>query len=124
VSIKYPLFAFEKDDQSMRLIEEEGRILSWHEAIDIENDEYVFWDANGGGVFIAVSVGAFKSKLKSVTSCPAAFPIQDAFILYAKTLGFPQAVAEGTPMDVWNRIQAELQGRPKKRSLLSKIFSD
>jgi hypothetical protein len=124
VSIKYPLFAFEKDDQSMRLIEDSSRILYHCEAIDIENDEYVFWDANGGGVSIAVAVGAFKSKLEGVTSCPAVFPVQDALILFAKTLGLPQAVTERAPMDVWNQIQAELQGRPKKRSFLSKMFSD
>jgi hypothetical protein len=49
----------------MRLIENESRILSHLEAIDIEGDEYIFWDANGGGVSVAVSVGAFKSKFES-----------------------------------------------------------
>ena len=76
MSVTYPLFAFEKDDKSMRLIENESRILSHLEAIDIENDEYVFWDASGEGVSVAVSVGAFKSKLESVTSRPSGFPIQ------------------------------------------------
>ncbi len=58
--VTYPLFAFEKDDKSMRLIENESRLLSNFEAIDIENNEYVFWDANGGGLSVAVSVGAFR----------------------------------------------------------------
>jgi hypothetical protein len=107
----------------MRLIEEEGLIVRQLEAIDIENDEYVFWDSNGDGVAVAVSVGAFKSKLKSVASCPPAFPLHDAFISYAKTLGLPEAVAEGMPMDVWQRIQAELESRPKKRNFFSKLFA-
>ena len=87
MSVIYPLFDFEKDDKSMRLIEDESRILSHLEAIDIENNEYVFWDASGGGLSVAVSVGAFKSKLESVTSCPPAFPILDAFKEYAMSLG-------------------------------------
>jgi len=97
VSVTYPLFAFEKDDKSMRLIENESRILSHLEAIDIENDEYVFWDASGEGVSVAVSVGAFKSKLESVTSRPSGFPIQDVLKAYTTSLGLSEAVAEGTP---------------------------
>lgn len=31
-------------------IEESSRILYHLEAIDIENEEYLFWDANGAGV--------------------------------------------------------------------------
>jgi hypothetical protein len=123
VEVTYPLFAFEKDDHSMHLIEDSHRILYHFEAIDIENDEYVFWDANGGGVSISVSVGAFKSKLVSVTSCPPAFPLHDAFVSYTKTLGLPESAAEGTPMDVLRMIHAELESRPKKRNFLSKLFA-
>ena len=123
MSVTYPLLVFEKDDKSMCLIENESRILSHLEAIDIEGDEYIFWDANGGGVSVAVSVGAFKSKLESVTSCPSVFPIQDAFKAYAVSLGLSEAITEGTPMDAWLRIQTELAQRPKKRSYLSRLFS-
>jgi hypothetical protein len=35
VAVTYPLFVFEKDDKSMRLIEDQGRILFHLEAIDI-----------------------------------------------------------------------------------------
>jgi hypothetical protein len=107
----------------MSLIESESRILSHLEAIDIGGDEYIFWDANGNGVAVAVSVGAFKSKLDSVSSCPSVFPIQDGFKAYAVSLGLSEAIAEGAPMDVWRRIQTELGQRPKKRSYLSKLFS-
>jgi len=123
VSVTYPLFAFEKDDKSMRLIENESRILSHLEAIDIENDEYVFWDASGEGVSVAASVGAFKSKLESVTSRPSGFPIQDVLKAYTTSLGLSEAVAEGTPTNAWMRIQTELGKRPKKRSYLSRVFS-
>lgn len=123
MSVTYPLFVFEKDEKSMLLVKEEGQILQQLEAIDIENDEYVFWDVSGGGVSVAVLVGAFKGKLKSVTSCSPAFPIRDAFISYARTLGLPEAIAEGAPVDVWRRIQTELDVRLRKRSFLSKLFS-
>jgi hypothetical protein len=123
MGVTYPLFAFAKDSQSMGLIEDSSRILGHCEGIDIENDEYVFWDTNGEGVSVAVSVGAFKSKLEGVTSCPPTFPLHDAFISYAKTLGLPEAVAEGTPMDVWRRIRTELESRPKKRNFFSKLFA-
>ena len=93
----------------MHLIESEDRILYHVEAIDIENDEYVFWDATGIGVEIGVSVGAFRSKLESVTSCQAPFPIQDAFKVVARSLELPESVADGVPEDVWNNIQSEVR---------------
>lgn len=109
MSVQYPIFAFGKDDQSMRLIESEDRILYDVEAIDIENDEYVFWDATGSGVRIGVSVGRFRSKLESVTSCQASFPIQDAFKAVARSLELPESVPDGAPEDVWNHIQSEVR---------------
>ena len=109
----------------MRLIESYSRIPYHLEAIDIENEEYVFWDANGAGVSVAVTpTTAFKTgKLESVKLCSPVFPIQDALKEYAKSLGLPEVVAEGPPMEAWGRIQKELAGRPKKRSFLSRLFS-
>lgn len=125
MSVTYPLFVFEKDDSSMRLVENESRILYHMEAIDIENDEYVFWDANGAGVSVAVTpTTIFKTrKLERVISSPPVFPLHDAFKLYAESLGIPDALAEGGPLDVWRRIQTELAGRPRKRGLIGRLFS-
>lgn len=106
----------------MRVIREGGEILRQLEGIDIQNDEYVFWDANGAGVSIVVSTGPFKTKLESVASCPPAFPIREAFTLYTKTLGIIDPVVEGAPTDVWNTIQAEVERGPGKRGILSKLF--
>ncbi len=50
MSFTYPVFVFEKDDSSMRLISAENEILSQLEAVDIENGEYVVWDGRGHGV--------------------------------------------------------------------------
>jgi hypothetical protein len=123
MGVNYPLFVFEKDDQSMRLIEDSTR-LSYHlEAIDIVNDEYVFWDANGNGVSVTASVTTFKGKIGDATSCVSHLPLRDAFSLYAKTLGLAEIDLDGTPSEVWRRIQQELESRPKKRGFLSSLFS-
>lgn len=105
--VEYPVFTFEKDDRSMYLLESEERILYHLEAIDIENDEYVFWDAAGVGVRISVSVGAWKQKLESVSSCPAPFPLREAFEQYADSLGIIGLSVDGTPLEVWRRIQEQ-----------------
>jgi hypothetical protein len=119
MNVTYPLFVFEKDDHSMRVIETSDRILSWHEAIDIENGEYVFWDAIGSGVQIKVD----GNKVLSVTSCAAPFSLGEALATYAESLNLPRNVIEGQPVEIWQRIERELERRPKKRGWLSRIFS-
>ncbi len=105
----------------MRIIKNSGRI-GILEAIDIVNDEYVFWDANGNGVSVAASVITFTSKIGDVTSSDSLFPLRDAFTSYAKTLGLHDFDADGTPREVWGRIQKELAARPKKASFLARLF--
>jgi hypothetical protein len=100
MSVTYPLFVFEKDDSSMRLISTESEILSQLEAIDIKNGEYLIWDATGQGVSIEVRVGSWKSELKAVAPCTPVFPIKDAFISYAKNLSLHEPVTEGEPIGV------------------------
>jgi hypothetical protein len=109
----------------MRQIEEESRILYYLEAIDIEGEEYVFWDANGAGVSVAVTpTTTFRTgKLKSVTASPPTFPLGDALKLYGQSIGLPETMTEGQPIEVWNRIQEELGNRPKRRGFLSKLLS-
>jgi len=92
----------------MALIEDPGRVLRQLEAIDIQNDEYVFWDANGRGVTITVTVTAFTNKLNEIRSSAPAFPLQDAFLSYAKSLGLAGPLPEGLPIDVWRHIQSNL----------------
>ena len=109
----------------MRLVENESRILCERETIDIENDEYVFWDANGGGVSVVLTpTTPFKTgKLERVTSSPPKFPLHDTFKLYAESLGIPVVVGEGAPIYVWSRIQEALAGRPGKWGLRARLFS-
>jgi hypothetical protein len=119
MTVTYPLFAFEKDDSSMRVIETPDRILSWHEAIDIENDEYVFWDATGSGVQIRID----GNKVLSVTSCAAPFSLTGALEAYADSLNVPKNVIEVQPVQIWQRIELALKGQPRKPGWLSRIFS-
>jgi hypothetical protein len=119
--VTYPLFVLEKDDQSMRQIADPS-CIGILEAIDIENGEYVFWDANGDGVSVAASVTAFKSTIGDVTSCAPLFPLRDAFSSYAKTLGLLDFDVDGSPGEVWSRIQKEIDARPKKPSFLARLF--
>ncbi len=111
MSFTYPVSVFEKDDSSMRLISAENEILSQLQAVDIDNGEYVVWDARGHGVSIGVSVGAWKSKLKAVSSHTQVFPVHDAFVVYAETLGRQEPLADGEPVEVWRQIPRELELR-------------
>jgi hypothetical protein len=101
----------------MRLIEDQSRVLFHLEAVDIENGEYVFWDLDGRGVSVTVA-----QKNVSVNLCAAVFPLRDAFTTYAKAKGLGELNLRGTPIEVWRRIEGEIDARPKKRSFLSRIF--
>ena len=111
MSASYPLFAFEKGDNSIRLIENERDILGKLEAIDIENGEYVLWDANGAGVAIEVLVGPFKSKLVSVVVCEPTIPITEAFRRYANANEISEFETQGTPTEMWERLRAKSKNR-------------
>jgi hypothetical protein len=119
MDITFPLFALEKNDGSMCLIEDRDRILYHLEAIDIENKEYVFWDLNGEGVSIAVARGRIASMTKSAPE----LTLRDALVSYAKHVGVPKTAQTGTPMDIWQRITATLESRRTKRSWMSRLTS-
>jgi hypothetical protein len=119
MDITFPLFALEKDDGSMYLIEDRDRILYHLEAIDIQNKEYVFWDLNGEGVSIGVAGGRIASMTKSAPE----LPLRDALVSYAKHVGVPQTAQTGTPMDIWQRIAATLESRRQKPSWISRFIS-
>ena len=121
MAVKYPLFVFEKDDQSMLQIRD-ATSMDLLEGVDILHGEYIFWDADGNGVSITASKIGFKLEISEATSCAALFPLQDAFALYAKKSGFSNFVVDGSPNEVWNRIQKEIAARPKRPSLLSRLF--
>lgn len=80
VGVEFPIFVFEKDDHSMRLVESPERLLYHLEAIDIENGEYLFWDSIGAGVCVSVAGGV----IDTVALCDQAMMLQQAFEAYAR----------------------------------------
>lgn len=115
MNVTYPLFVFWRDDRSMNLIEEPAHILYHQEAIDIRNDECVFWDVNGAGVCVEIDDGTFFSsgKVTKVSSCPPEFPLTKAFEDYVASLGLPWEFGDGELIDIWRSIQIAAKSRPK-----------
>lgn len=114
MEVAFPLIVFEKDDRSMCLIETPDRLLYHLEAIDIENGEYVFWDATGLGVSVSVKNGS----VREIALGDQQMSISDAFKEYSESYGFEVAL-EGTPLNVWARIQGQL---PKKKKLWERLL--
>ena len=116
-SVSFPLFVFEKDDCSMFVVETPDRILYHMEAIDIENDEYLYWDANGRGVRISIA----SQQVTGIDNFGAEMPLAEAFKRHADALGL-HVDTTGPSDQVWHRLQ-EAEGRlPRRRGLLSKLF--
>jgi hypothetical protein len=116
-SVSFPLFAFEKDDCSMFLVEGPDKVLYHMEPIDIENAEYLFWDSNGRGVQISV-VGKYVSAIDhaavEISLSDALKRHSDVFRLLVDTTG---------PADeVWRRLKEAEAQLPRKRGLLSRMF--
>jgi hypothetical protein len=115
MDVRFPLFAFEKDDDSMFLIEKPDRLLYHFEWIDIENEEFIFWDSTGAGVCVTVKDRA----IDQIRHCEQSKSLSDAFEAYAQSHGL-QISLQGSPVEVWTRIQSQL---PKKKSLWTRLFS-
>lgn len=47
VTVSYPVLVYEKDDRSIYLCNSLNEVRATAEAYDIENDEYLFFDAEG-----------------------------------------------------------------------------
>lgn len=114
MDVEFPLFVFEKDDRSMLLIERPDQLLHHLEAIDIRNDEYLFWDSTGAG--ISVLLGG--DRVDQITRFDQSMSLSDAFEAYVKALGLEVSI-EGTPIEVWRRIQSRI---PKRKSLWRSLF--
>ena len=118
MSVQYPLFVFEKDDCSMHMVEKADELFLNLEEFDIQNDEYLFWDANGRGVCLRLN----KRKVVSVENCEAAKPLPEAFQAYCQSLGLTVEFAS-EPIETWYRIQAAVNLRPRKTGLFGRLFS-
>jgi hypothetical protein len=112
----FPLYVRLDDGRVLR-IEAFERILSYLEAIDIENDEYLFWDAVGHGLKVVIK----KGRVTGFEQVEHQSTLQQAFEGYAKQLG-AAIDTSGTPEEVWARVDSVKQSLPRSRSLFSRLF--
>ena len=115
-AIPFPLYAFEKDDNSICLIENPDRILYHMEAIDIEDEEYLFWDAVG----IAVRISMKGQQVDKIEHCQENMALHEAFVANAASLGINVDLL-GSPEQVWSRLKEAESHLPPKRSFLTRF---
>lgn len=118
MGVVYPLYVL-LDDRRMKVIESPDRILYHLEAIDIGNDEYLFWDSTESAVRITIR----KNKVADVSYCDSSVSLRDAFLSYVDVTGLPRTLVGGKPGDIFSRIEKELQMRRKEKSWFSRILN-
>ena len=109
----FPLYAFEKDGWSMVLVENEHRVFYYIEPIDFENDEYLFWDAQGRDVRLTID----RKKPVKIEEAANEITLTEAFRRYSHALGATVDLS-GAPAEVWARLQANV----KPASWRSRLF--
>jgi hypothetical protein len=115
MNVEFPLFVFEKDDRSMYLIEKPERLLYHLAAVDIEDGEYVFWDATGAGACVSVT----HTVIEQITRCDQPMSLVNAFKAYSESLKLRVSL-QGTPIEIWGRIQSQV---PKRVPFWTRLFS-
>lgn len=112
----FPLFV-RLDDGEVMQIESYDKILYHLEAIDIENDEYLFWDANGNGVKVLIN----SSRIEGLQPTNNAVTVQEAISAYSSQLGVAIENSR-TPQDAWARLLRVKGMFPPQAHFLSRIF--
>lgn len=100
----FPLYTFEKDDWSMVLIENQDRVFYHIEPMDFENDEYLFWDAQGRDVRLIID----RKKPIKIEGTANEISLTEAFRRYSQVLGATVDLS-GAPAEVWARLQANIK---------------
>ena len=87
------------------------------QSIDIENGEYLCWDANGRGVRISISA----QRVTGICHGEPEIPLAEAFRRYSDVHGLD--VDTTGPFDqVWCRLKKTESRLPRSRGLLSRLF--
>ena len=117
----FPLYV-RLDDGTVLQIENENRILYHLEAIDIENDEYMFWDTTGDAFRAHIKKGKLggfeKINMNKLT-------LQQAFEQYTQQLkdcGAAVDTMSGTPEQIWAKVEKAKETLPRRRCFFSRIF--
>lgn len=107
--VLFPLYV-RLDDGALECIEEFERILYHLETIDIENDEYMFWDAAARPLKILTE----KGKVSGFEKVAHKITLQQAFEGYAQQLAKLGATVDvsGTPKESWREVQKAKESLP------------
>ncbi len=118
-AVLFPLYA-RLDDGALERIEGFDRILYHLEAIDIENDEYMFWDAAGNGLKILID----KGKVSGFEKVDNKITLQQAFEGYAQQLAKLGATVDvsGTPKEIWREVQKAKEILPRRPGFFASLF--
>jgi hypothetical protein len=114
--VVFPVYAL-ADDRSMFLVESPARVLYHIEPIDIENKEYLFWDADGRGVRISLK----GETVHAIEHTDNDLSLQEAFKLYSEAYGLSTDTT-GPIAEVWGRLQEAEAALPKPASLWSRLL--
>jgi hypothetical protein len=87
------------------------------EPIDIENDEYLFWDANGRNIRISIE----RNKVAGIAYGDAEMTLAEAFKCHSEAFGL-SVETTGPPDEVWLRLKEAEARLPRRRGILSKLF--
>ena len=115
----FPLYV-RLDDGELLRIEDVETILGQLEAIDIENDEYMFWDGAGDGLKVLIEngkVSGFEKNHNKIT-------LQQAFAGYAQQLAELGAAVdlEGAPEETWREVQKAKESLPGPSGFFAWLF--
>ena len=116
-TVPFPLFIFEKDDRSMFLVDAPDKVLHQMEPIDIENEEYLCWDANGQAVKISVS----GSRVTRIVQGSSEMSLLEALKRHSDAFGLAVDMT-GPVHEVWQRLKEAEAKQPRKGGLLSKVL--
>ena len=101
----------------MFVVETPDKVLYHMEPIDIENDEYVYWDAKGNGVRISVQ----GRMVIGIDRGTAEMPLTDAFKRHSDAFGL-DVDTTGSIDEVWQRLKQAEDCLPRSSGLLSRLF--
>jgi len=115
----FPLYV-RLDDGALERIEGLDRILNHLEATDIENDEYMFWDAAGNGLKILID----KGKVSGFEKVGNKITLQQAFQGYAQQLAELGATIDvsGSPEESWREVQKAEESLPRTPGFFESLF--
>jgi hypothetical protein len=122
--VVYPLFVL-LDDRTMMTINKPADILSYIEGIDIENNEYRFWDSTekAGRITVELTNAYYLFahwKVVDVFYCESTMTLRDALLTYVDTVKLPRTLVQGNPAEIMERIE---ESRPRKKNWLTRQFS-